>query len=106
VGAAGPLLSAKVDSRNGIGRIALQGELDTWTEPVLREHLDRLEIDGVKAITLDVRGLTFLDSTALQSFIEARSRAAANGHRFLIRGVGPRVRRLFEITGIEFLLDE
>ena len=99
-------LVVQVESRNGIGRVAVQGDLDMATVPALTEDLGRLEVDGVDAIMLDVRDVQFADGSALRAFLEARNRAALNGHRFLIVGAGRPVLRLFELSGTGALFDE
>jgi anti-anti-sigma factor len=101
-----PLLTAHVESRNGVARIAVSGELDLSTVPALMEQLAHVEQDGVTAIMLDLRDLTFIDSSGLHALLQARDRAKTNGHRLIWVGAGPPARGLFEITGTQFLLDE
>jgi anti-sigma B factor antagonist len=100
-----PEFTARTESRNGVARIAVDGELDMTTVPVLLEQLTRFEQDGVSAIMLDLRDVSFVDSTGLHAFLEAHDRAKTNGHRFVLSGATPFTRRLFAITGTEFLLD-
>jgi anti-sigma B factor antagonist len=101
-----PAFAARIDSQDGIVNIALSGDLDMATVPVLEGHLAQVEDDGVSTITLDLRGLTFLGSSALHAFLAARDRAAANGQRLLLEGASSGARRLFGLTGTEFLLND
>jgi anti-anti-sigma factor len=64
------------------------------------------ESNGVSAIMLDLRELTFIDSVALHSLVRARQRAKANGQRLILVGARPTARRLFELTCTEYLLDD
>jgi anti-anti-sigma factor len=64
-----PQFSAQINSRNGVASIALRGELDIATVPDLEGHLAPFESDGVSAILLDLRELTFIDSVALHSLV-------------------------------------
>jgi anti-anti-sigma factor len=57
------------DRRNGVARLALRGELDLATAPKLEGHLEQVEQDGVRAVVLDLRDLTFVDSTGLHAFL-------------------------------------
>ena len=98
--------SAQVYSRNGVASIALRGELDVAAVPDLEGHLSPFEGNGVGAIMLDLRELTFIDSTGLHAILRARDRATTDGHRLILVGARPTARRLFEITGTEFLLDD
>lgn len=101
-----PQFTAQVNSRNGVASIALRGELDLATVSELEGHLAPFESDGVSAIMLDMRELTFIDSVALHSLVRARERAKINGQRLILIGARPTARRLFEITCTEYLLDD
>jgi anti-sigma B factor antagonist len=98
--------TAQVNSRNGVASIALRGELDLATVSDFEGYLAPVENDGVSAIMLDLRELTFVDSVALQSLIRARERAKTNGKRLILVGARPSARRLFEVTCTEYLLDD
>lgn len=52
-------LTTRIDSRNGVISIALGGELDMATVPMLADQLTSVERDGAKAIMVDLRGLRF-----------------------------------------------
>jgi anti-sigma B factor antagonist len=99
-------LTVQVETRNGVAWLALNGELDVSTVPLVREHLVGIDGDGVETIMLDVRNLTFADSIGLHVFLEARTHAESNGHRLLLVGASRPVRHLFELTSTEYLLDE
>ena len=101
----GQALNTRIDVRNGVTSLALSGELDMATVPILKDLLADMEQDGSEAIVLDLRDLQFIDSSGVHAFIDAHSRSQLNGHDFMIVGVSTAARRLFEITGTEFLLD-
>jgi anti-sigma B factor antagonist len=92
--------------RNGVARIALRGELDLVTAPKLIECLTSVEGNGVTGVILDLRELTFIDSTGIHTLVKAYERAQGNGHRFAMVGLQPAARRILEITGTEFLMDD
>ena len=98
-------LSTRIDARNGVTSIALSGELDMATAPILNDQLTVTEQDGSKAIVLDLRDLSFMDSSGLHELVQAYRRSETNGHRLLVVGANPSTRRLCELTGTEFLLD-
>ena len=101
-----PQFTVRIHSRNGVARVALAGALDLATVPALEGHLAEVEGDGVSAIMLDLRELTFLDCSGLNAFLAARSRATLNGHHLIFVRAGPRPRRLFELADAEFLLND
>jgi anti-anti-sigma factor len=98
--------SVRSQLRNGVARIVVQGDLDLGAAPTLDEHLRSLERDGVEAIILDLRDLSFLDSTGLRALLGASGRASNDGHRLAIVGASGPARRLFEITGTERILNQ
>jgi len=86
-------------------RVSLHGELDIAAAGRLDEELERVERDGLAHLVLDLRSLTFLDSTGLRSLIAADARGREHGWRVsLVRGPAV-VQRVFEITGLEGRLE-
>ena len=86
-------------------RLSLFGELDIAAAPQVDGALAELERDRPERIVLDLRGLTFLDSTGLRSLLGADSRARDEGRRLtLIQGPDV-VQRVFSITGLDGRLD-
>ena len=98
--------SAQVESRNGVTLLALRGELDMASVPTLNQHLADCGRDGAEVIMLDIRDLSFIDSTGLGAILAASDHSKRNGHRFLMVGANRPARRLLEITGTEYLIDE
>lgn len=98
------VFTAQVGSGRGPTKIVLGGELDMATAPILEEHLLRAESDGATTILIDLRELTFVDSSGLHAFLSARSRAEMNGRQLLLIGAKAPVRRVFELTGQELHL--
>ena len=98
--------TANVEAHHGVAKISLTGELDMATVPILNEHLATTEESGATAIILDLRDVTFMDSTGLFTCLRARDRAADNGHRFMVVQPSPSTKQLFEMTGTGFLLGD
>jgi anti-sigma B factor antagonist len=101
-----PQFEARTEARNGVARVAMAGELDMVTVPILTKELALVEQDGVGAIMLDLRDVSFVDSSGLHALLQAHQRAKSNGHRLILIGASPSTRRLFAMTETEFLLDE
>lgn len=101
-----PQFTAQINSRDGVASIALRGELDLATVSDFEGHLTSFESDGVSAIVLDLRELTFIDSVALRSLVRARERAQRSGQQLILVGARPTARRLFELTSTEYMLDD
>jgi anti-sigma B factor antagonist len=78
--------------------IRMVGELDLATAPKLEAVLSRL--DGAKAVTLDLSGLTFMDSCGLRSVLRVKQMCEQRGYDFRLVPGEQQVQRLFELTGL------
>ncbi|MEA2152505.1 MAG: hypothetical protein QOI18_738 [Solirubrobacteraceae bacterium] len=80
--------------------LKLRGELDIASAPDLQAAIVRVCESSVHAVTLDLSGLTFLDSSGLAAIISAGKRCAKLAYEFRVIP-GPRaVQRVFELTGL------
>ena len=86
-------------------RIAFTGELDLASAGRVEEELAAIERDAPARIVLDLRGLTFMDSTGLRLVAGADARAREAGRRVTIIQGPEAVRRVFEITRLDERLD-
>lgn len=102
----GPQFTLDTKSRNGVACVGVRGELDMATAPRLEGCLAPFEDDGVSAIILDLRELTFIDCSGLRELLRAQDRAKTNRRQLIVIGASASARRLFEITRTECLLDD
>ena len=85
---------------DGAVRVALRGELDLEHAYTFDEELRRVEALTPPCLVLDLRGLTFLDSSGLARLLAARRRARRDHRRLvLVRGTRA-VQRLMAITAV------
>jgi anti-sigma B factor antagonist len=95
-------LSIDVTVADGRATIAVTGEIDIRSAPELREQLQTVLADGVTAIQLDLRNVTFLDSTALSVMVGAHKRLAReHGALDIVTSTEGAVRRVLEVTGLD-----
>lgn len=81
--------------------IVVRGELDVETGPRLEEELRRAEADRPDRLVLDLREVTFFDSTGLQIVLDADVRAREEGREFVVlpgEGEPLRVLELAEVA--------
>jgi anti-anti-sigma factor len=77
------------------------GELDIDTVAQVADRVSEMQQAGFAEVVLDLRNLTFMDSSGLHLVLAADRMARSNGTRFvLIAGPGP-IQRLFEIVGLQ-----
>ena len=81
------------------------GEIDAFTAPILREKLTEITFQDNIHVELNLQDVTYMDSTGLGVFVGFfKSINAANGHMELT-GLSPRLKRLFDITGLVEIMD-
>lgn len=83
----------------------VEGEIDTFTAPVLREELDSITMTSGKQIELDLSKVSYMDSTGLGIFVGFYKKATREDVKFKLVGLSSRLVRLFEITGLRELMD-
>ncbi len=76
--------------------VAPKGEIDLSTVPALRRRLDEAAGTGVRQVVLDLRSVSFLDSSGLKLILDQLAK-----HADFALIAGPEsVHRVFEITGL------
>ena len=94
-------LSLRVSSDGDCVTVALAGELDLATTPEFERELDGLVQSRVQRLLLDLRGVSFMDSTGLAAIGRAHQLADAQGWELMLRRGPDQVQRLFRLTGLE-----
>jgi anti-sigma B factor antagonist len=90
----------EVDREHEGARVRPIGDLDLATVGQLERRLGDLIDAGVRSIVLDLRGLSFIDSTGLSLAMRWTRAAEQDGFAFsLIQGGRP-IRRVFELSGM------
>lgn len=84
--------------------LALEGDLDNLSVPVLREALDAIYATGCFTILLDLEALAFTDSSGLGAMVGAWRRCQREGGSLTVSNPSASVRRLMDMTGISKLL--
>lgn len=92
---------------DGAPVLVLAGELDLYRAPEIEEALAQAiesPDEEPRSLTVDLRSVTFLDSTALAILLETTRRQRARGGELIVL-VGPQTpTTAFEVTGFDRLL--
>ena len=100
------LVSIDVTGSATTGRVlTVAGEVDSSTAPSFRAVVDSAFADGVPALTIDLDGVTFLDSAGLCVLAGAHRRAVQSGVLLRVVASNRAVIRPLQITGLWSLLD-
>src|SRR3954468_24715654 len=85
----------------GAVRFVLRGELDLAHTYTFDEELRAVEATHPSIVVIDLRELTFLDSSGLARLLAARRRARRLGHRLLLVRGSAAIQRLFAIAAVD-----
>jgi anti-sigma B factor antagonist len=91
--------AVEVQRRGAVAIVQPRGELDLVTVETLRA-----ELDGVKSterLVLDLRGLSFLDSTGLRLLVTLHRRAQRDGLQLTVVAPAPPVDRAIQLCGLD-----
>jgi anti-sigma B factor antagonist len=89
---------------NGDATVALAGELDMATAPLLESTLAAVVSQGPDEVVLDFTSLSFVDSSGVAVLVNTQHRLAEQGRTLSIKGAGPNAMKVFEIAGlVDFL---
>ena len=98
-----PEFGLTVRSDDGVRVVAVSGELDLDTMPELNAAL---AVENEPATTVvDLRGLTFIDSSGVSGVMAAARRARDSGSRLVCVPGTAQIQRVFELTGVDTVLE-
>jgi anti-anti-sigma factor len=95
-------LRVRVIGDGAMRTVALSGELDLANAETFAAELERVEGDGPSAITIDLQGLEFIDSTGIAVLVAAHRRLTGGATQIrLVRSRASAVERVLEVTGLD-----
>jgi anti-sigma B factor antagonist len=96
-----PELGIKIDDgRAGYTVLTVEGEIDVYTAPLLRQKLVDLADSGATRIIVNLEPVEFLDSTGIGVLVAALNRFRRQEGEVELICSQPRILRVFEITGL------
>jgi anti-sigma B factor antagonist len=81
--------------------LVLDGEIDLHRSPEIKEMIQPLIERKTPRILLDLRKVSYMDSSGLAVFIEAFQRVMGYGGKFGLFGLQESVRNIFEIARLD-----
>ena len=80
--------------------LRIEGEIDAYAAPQLRERVIDLAGNGIVHIIADLRGAGFLDSAGLGALVASRTGLRARGGSLTLVASTDRILQTFRITGL------
>ncbi len=83
--------------------VQLSGSLDSTQSQEFKQSISEIvnREDYVKVLLIDLRNLTFMDSSGLGALVLAFKALRSAGKRMVICSINEQVRILFELTGMD-----
>ncbi len=85
--------------------IELEGEVDVYTAPRLKQQIINLLEGGSRDLIVNLSKVEYLDSTALGVLIGGLKRMRELDGNMVLVCPNARIRRVFEITGLDKIFD-
>ena len=100
-------ISITVDHCGSDALVRLNGRIDVDSSPDLRDRLSAIFFERPlpRAITVDLGGVPYIETSGIATLIEALRVARHHQTQFCLQGLGGPALRLFEVTGVLALLE-
>ena len=85
--------------------IALSGEIDAENAEEFFEVVAGAYAEHAGDIVFDCAALQFIDSTTLGTFVKILKRVKSNGHNMKLKGLSPRLKKLFVICALDTIME-
>jgi len=96
-----PVLVVSLGREGTSVELTVNGDLDLHGSGQLRAGIEAaLALGAVEAVEVDLRGVSFIDSSGLQAVLNSRDAVHAADIEFRVVGVSPTVARVADIAGL------
>jgi len=91
----------KSSEKDDIGIIEVEGDIDMFTSPGLRDTLVPMFKKGLKGIIVNLSGVSFMDSSGIATLVEGLQWSKKDGKAFVLTGLGTNVLNALSLTKLE-----
>lgn len=100
-----PFAIRSAETPTGVLILTAEGELDLHARAAFARELLAARGRGATTLVVDIRDVSFLDSTAVGLLTAAARGAAVDDGRVIVVTDSPHARRVFELTGLTRLVE-
>ena len=100
-------MSVTIKTNDGVMRALIKGEIDHHTTPSVREQIDDALVnsESVKALVLDFKDVTFMDSSGVGLVMGRYRLASSRGVSLRVDNLSKRDYIIMKMSGIERLAE-
>ena len=84
-----------------VKQVQPSGILDSTKASQFREQISNLVADGADIVLIDLKDVTFIDSSGLGALVSALKTVRSTGGKLCICSINEQVRMLFELTSMD-----
>jgi anti-sigma B factor antagonist len=94
-------MEIEIKDYQGMKVMALSGEIDMYTSPALREEMMGLIDKRVTPLLVDFKGVPYIDSSGVATFVEGLKRMMSYGGRLKLIGLLEGVKEIFSFSKLD-----
>jgi len=94
-------MKIEVKDYQGMKVMALSGEIDMYSSPALREEMMGLIHKRVTPLFVDFKGVSYIDSSGIATFVEGLKGMMSYGGRLKLIGLLEGVREIFGFSKLD-----
>ena len=94
-------MEIEIKDYQGMKVMALSGEIDMYSSPALREEMMGLIDKGVTPLLIDFKGVPYIDSSGIATFVEGLKRMMSYGGRLKLIGLLEGVKEIFSFSKLD-----
>lgn len=94
-------MNIEVSDYNGKKMIILSGEIDMYSSPVLREKLLDLIKRKIPTLIVDFKGVSYIDSSGIATFVEGLKGMKSYGGRLQFFGLPQGIMEIFSFSKLD-----
>lgn len=87
--------------KNAVALVHVEGEIDMFTSPNLRDTLLPFFIPKTAAVVVDLSGVSFMDSSGIATLVEGLQWSKKEGRQFILAGLGETVFNALSLTKLD-----
>jgi anti-sigma B factor antagonist len=94
-------LEVQVHNHDRAAIIEVQGEVDLYTSPRMREAIVQTASVKTALVVVDLSGVKYMDSSGVATLVEGLQFSRGYGGAFRLAGLGGAVREVFKFAKLE-----
>ena len=94
-------MDVRVHDHAGAAVIEVEGEVDLYTSPRVRDAIVRATTARTRTVVVDLAGVVYMDSSGVATLVEGLQFTRGYGGAFRLAGLGETVRQVFTFAKLD-----